>query len=123
MPRAPADEGRIGSMTIYEDDLVAIAESGITFKHYYFPTGGKKVVPWSDIERVKVLDPTIWNGRWRIHGSGDFRTWFPLDRRRPKRDAIFIASLESQWIDIGFTVEDSGRVIGILEGRNLIRND
>lgn len=108
---------------IYQDHLVSITEDTIIFKHYYYPTGKEKVVRFSDIEWIQVKKSTIRNGKWRIHGTGNFRTWFPRDRKRPRRDKIFFAKLRGRWIDIGFTVEDADRVVSIFRKRNLIRSE
>ena len=75
---------------IYQDHLVSITEDTIIFEHYYFPTGKQKVVRFSDIERIEVKKSTILNGRWRIHGTGNFKIWFPRDTNRSQRDRIFL---------------------------------
>lgn len=106
---------------IYQDNLVSITEDTIIFEHYYFPTGKKKILPLADIEWIQVKKPTIRNGKWRIHGTGNFKTWFPRDKKRPTRDKIFFAKLRGRWVDIGFTVEDAGRVERIFKEKNLIR--
>jgi hypothetical protein len=103
----------------YSDGLVEISNEAIRLKGYYFPLGSKRV-SFSEIAEVLVEKPTVLNGKWRIWGSGNLRTWFPLDLRRPWRDTIFIIRLASKWKRIGFTVEDSGRVRQILWERGLI---
>jgi hypothetical protein len=75
----------------------------------------------ADIEQITVVPPTIWNGKWRLHGTGNFKTWYPKDNKRFKRDRIFFATLKNQWVNIGFTVEDGERVEKILKDKNLIR--
>jgi hypothetical protein len=106
---------------IYRDRLVSITEDTIVFEHYYFPTGKSKVVRLDEIEWIQVKKSTIMNGKWRIHGTGNFKTWFPRDKKRPWRDKIFFARLRGRWVDIGFTVEDSGQVENIFRNKNLLR--
>ncbi len=106
---------------LYSDRLVSISDEEIIFEHYYFPTGKKKVVRIAEIERITVEPPTLWNGKWRLHGTGNFKTWFPKDNERPKRDRIFFVTLKNQWVNIGFTVENGEKVEKILKDRNLIR--
>lgn len=65
--------------------------------------------------------PGFWGGSWRIWGSGDLHTWFPLDGARPNRDRIFIMFLRNRYWRIGFTVEHSNEVTEILKGRGLLR--
>ncbi len=106
--------------TIYTDSLVTITQTEIIFRHYYFPAGKEKRVALADIERIEVKPSTLLNGKWRIHGTGNFKVWFPRDIHRAGRDRIFFAVLKRQWIDIGFTVEDGNRVEQIFRDMNLI---
>jgi hypothetical protein len=106
--------------SLYSDSLVSIDANTITFRRYFFPTGKSKIVSLSDIERIEVRAPTLWNGKWRIHGTGSFKTWYPCDMKRPCRDRIFVAILKNQWINIGFTVENADLVEGIFRKKNLI---
>jgi hypothetical protein len=106
--------------TLYKDGLVEITDQEVVFHRYYFPFGGDRHVPLSQIESVQVRPPSIWFGSWRIWGTGDFRTWYPQDSRRPGRDRIFVASLRDKFRRIGFTVEDSSKVVEILRERGLL---
>ena len=106
--------------SIYRDKLVSIDMEKITFYNYYYPSGAAKTVFWNDIKSISVEEPTIWNGKWRLHGTGSLRIWFPRDMKRPLRDRIFFAELKSQKIKIGFTVEDSEKVEAIFSGKSLI---
>jgi hypothetical protein len=104
---------------LYKDKLVEVTDEAVTFHRYYFPFGDRSV-PFTEIERVEAGPPSIMDGSWRIWGTSDFRTWFPLDSRRPKRDRIFVASLRGTRRRIGFTVEDSPKLEGILKERGLL---
>lgn len=108
---------------VYADKLVTITDSDIVFQNYYFPIKKQKVVKLADIKCICVRKPTIWNGKWRLHGTGNFKIWFPKDHGRPKRDRIFIASLKNQWVKIGFTVENGDIVEKIFRSRNLVTED
>lgn len=108
---------------IYQDNLVSITEDKIIFAHYYYPSGKSKAVKLADIELIEVKKSTIGNGKWRIHGTGNFKTWSPKDNARPKRDKIFFAKLRSQWINIGFTVENAALVEKLFKEKKLIRNE
>ncbi len=108
---------------IYQDSLISITDEEVVFKHYYFPTGRPKAVRLNDIEWVDVKPPTLRNGRWRIHGTGNFRIWFPKDAQRAKREKIFFAKLKGRWMEIGFTVEDADQVEGVFRSKGLIKLD
>ena len=106
--------------TLYKDGLIEITDQEVVFHRYYFPFACDKHVPLSQIENVQVRPPSFWGGSWRIWGSGDFRTWFPLDDARPSRDRIFIAFLRGHFCRIGFTVEHSEEVTEVLKERGLV---
>jgi serine/threonine protein kinase len=108
--------------TLYKDGLIEITDQEIVFHRYYFPLGGDKHVPLNHIERIQARPPSFFGGSWRIWGSGDLRTWFPLDGARPSRDTIFIAFLRGRFRRIGFTVEDSKKVAGVLKERGLFHD-
>jgi hypothetical protein len=107
---------------LYSDSLICITKNLVRFQQYYFPFGSKSI-EISQIDHVEILIPTLLSGKWRIHGSGDFRTWFPRDAKRPRRDLIFIIHLRSKWRRIGFTAEDSDAVIEIFKDKNIIIKD
>ncbi len=104
---------------LYSDHLVEIRFNEIIFKKYCFPAGAKRV-SFSEIKNIVARDPSFFTGKWRIFGSGDLKTWFPPDLKRPERDKIFILTRRQGWWRIGFTVEDSERVIKIFKDQGLL---
>lgn len=111
------------SKILYTDKLVTITDDDIIFQNYYFPIGKQKVVKLANIKCISVEKPTLWNGKWRLHGTGNFKIWFPKDYSRPKRDRIFFASLNNQWVKIGFTVENGEIVEKIFRSIHLIKEN
>jgi hypothetical protein len=107
--------------TIYKDRLIELTDEEIVFHRYYFPFGGDKHISLNLIERIEVREPTLWGGSWRLWGSNDFRTWFPLDNKRPSRDRLFVIFLRDKYWRIGFTVEYSQKVTDILSERGLLQ--
>jgi hypothetical protein len=105
---------------LYQDNLVDIYEDSITLKKYYFPSLSPKVIPFRSIEIIEVRKPTLWLGKWRIQGTGNFKTWYPFDPSRPKRDKIFFIRYKNKWMQSGFTVENSTKVESILKDKSLI---
>jgi hypothetical protein len=103
-----------------KDGLVEISDREIIFRSYYFPFGGDRHVSLSEIERIEVRPRSFWGGSWRIWGSGDLRTWFPLDGARPSRDRIFITHLRGRFRRIGFTVEHSEEAAEVLKEHGLL---
>jgi uncharacterized membrane protein len=106
----------------YKDSLIEISQDNIIFKNYYFPMGSKSI-NLSQVEYVEAKPPTLGNGKWRLHGTGDlfFRIWFPADYGRPSRDKIFVMKVKDKWIRIGFTVENSQIVSELFKSKGLLR--
>ena len=78
-----------GPGVLYANRLVSISTDSITFFHYYFPIMTSRRVDFADIDHITVHRATLRTGSWRIWGSGDLRTWFPLDTKA-LRDLIFV---------------------------------
>jgi hypothetical protein len=97
---------------LYSDNLIRITEDALHIDGFLL---GSKSVPFSRIKSIKILKPTIRNGKFRIVGTGDFRTWFPSDSLRSRRDMIFVVLMHGKWTRYGFTVEDSAAVKQIFQ--------
>jgi hypothetical protein len=110
------------AVELYKDPLVTITDDGIVVHHYGL-LGDSKHVRWANVEHVKALQPTLWNGRWRLHGTASFTTWFASDWARPTRETIFHMKLRSQAVKVGFTVHDAGRVKQVLADRHVLINE
>ncbi len=106
---------------VYEDRLVKISNDSILIKNYYFPLIGSKRVPFNKIESVTAEKPSLMKGKFRIWGTGNFVTWWPMDFARPTRDKVFIINRLGKTIQIGFTVNNSETVLRILEQKGLIQ--
>jgi len=112
----------ISAKAEYKDKLIEIYGDMVVFKNYYFPTGSKSI-KLSQVDYVEEKAPTLGNGKWRLHGTGDllFRIWFPADYERPSRDKIFVMKVKDKWIRIGFTVENSYAVSELFKTKGLLR--
>ncbi len=108
--------------SLYADRLVEITDDAIIFRYYYFPAGNKRV-RFDEIDYVRILRLGTLTGKWRIWGSGDFRTWWPADWNRPSRDTGFLLVRKSKWTRIAFTVEDEETVTTILRNKGLLRKE
>jgi hypothetical protein len=105
---------------LYSDKLISITDDALYIDGFLL---GSKCVPFSRIKTIKILKPTIWNGKFRIVGSGDLRTWFPSDSSRTSRDMIFVVLMHGKWIRYGFTAEDSATVKQIFQNLKLPIHD
>ncbi len=106
---------RSGQEPVYADGLMELTVSTIRFHRYYFPFGSK-TVPLSQVEHIEVRPARLGTGRWRVWGTSDFITWFPLDWSRPWRKSIFMLHPKDKVCRIGFTVENEDLFRQALEG-------
>ncbi len=105
---------------LYQDKLIEISNDSLTLNNYYFPSMKSKQILFKDIEIIEVYKPSLLRGKWRIQGTGDLRTWYPLDTLRPKRDKIFFIKYNNKWVRSAFTVVDSQKVEEIFRSKGLI---
>jgi hypothetical protein len=105
----------------YKDSLITINSNKLILHHYYFPTGTSKRIAFSKIDHIESVQPTLLSGKWRFWGTGDFRTWFPADFSRNKKDTIFIIHQKNKRMFIGFTVNNSEEVKKILKEKNMLK--
>ena len=91
----------------YEDQLVPLTDEDLTLKNYYFPLGTPKRIPATEIVSIEKTAPTLLNGKWRLWGSSNFVSWFPLDGQRPRRGFMYRLRRHERQITICFTVENS----------------
>jgi hypothetical protein len=104
---------------LYQDERITCDDEGIVIDTYYFPFGSKRVT-YAQIREALEYDmgSGIWNGRWRIWGSGDFRHWFNYDPHRPDKRIALILDLGG-WVRPVITPSDPNVVCGILEDRGI----
>ncbi len=105
---------------LYQDKLIILYDDSIILLKYYFPSLTSKTILFRDIKNIGVHKPTLFSGKYRIQGTGNFRTWYPFDSLRPKRNKIFIIKYVDKWVQSGFTVENSEEVESILREKKLI---
>ena len=110
-------EQHAGTCT-YADRLVQLTPEAIRIPWFHFPCGTKRV-RLADIERVEILPSRLATGTYRIWGSGDLRTWFGLDWRRPSRKWIYVFHVRSKWKRVGLTVEDNERFQAALQANGI----
>ncbi len=104
----------------YKDHLIEIKDNQITFEDYYFPFG-KKTLAFNEIESIEPRPSTLANGKFRYHGSGGIRTWYPADNDRDTRSIIFILNKKNKWTRIGFTATNSNAAYTLLHQAGLIK--
>ena len=101
---------------LYSDMLVDISDNFIKVKGFVL---GDKTFEFSSIKEIRATKATWWNGKGRLIGTNDLRTWFPYDERS-KRNTIFVIIFKKRWKRIGFTVTNSKSVKDVLHEKGLL---
>jgi len=91
--------------TMYEDKFVKVTDEGVEIKEYTFMKKSR-FVSFEEIGKLVVKKATLWNGRYRTLGTGEFFIWFAYDDRRFQRDCLFFMTVKNKYWRIGFSVED-----------------
>jgi hypothetical protein len=104
----------VGSEVVYDDGRVVLDHDGITLRHYYFPLGTSKHIPYDRIRRVWTR-PLGWlTGKGRGWGTVHPGYWLPLDMSRPRKHVLVVLDLGGH-IKPAFTPDDPDRVLEILD--------
>ena len=79
-------------MSDYRDRTLAVDDSGITLRAYYFPWGTKRIA-YDRLRSVTRTPIGALTGRGRIWGTANPRYWASLDPGRPSKNVGFILDL------------------------------
>ncbi|MGO9344051.1 MAG: hypothetical protein ACLP6E_16295, partial [Acidimicrobiales bacterium] len=97
----------------YDDGRIACTDSGLVIRVYY-PWGGSKRIPYDRIQSVQRRRMMgAFSGRGRIWGSGDFKHWFNLDAKRPKKDWALVIDAGDRILPV-ITPDDVDKVVAVL---------
>ena len=106
---------------LYQDRYLEIYPDHLILNCYYFGPFGKKRIAFDSIRMIEMIKLNFWTGRYRIQGTGDFRTWFALDMDRPSRENAFLIHRCKKWWRIGFSAEDVDCVADFFKVKGLLR--
>jgi hypothetical protein len=73
----------------YDDGIITCDAEGIEIRHYYFPTGSKRV-KYGQIKGLERVDMSPLKGKLRVWGTGNFKIWANLDIKRPQKAVAFV---------------------------------
>ena len=103
----------MNATSLYHDKKIVCDDEKITIRHYYFPFGWAKKIPYRKIKRIEFYAMGWWSGKGRIWG-GCIRYHMNLDWRRPFKDQAIILRLGRLTIPV-ITPDDVPAVVKILE--------
>ncbi len=89
---------------LYEDGYIRISHQAVTVKGYDL-FGRDKEFPLRNIQRVQIRPLNFRTGKYRVMGTGDFRTWLAADTGRAFREVVFVLHPFKGWWRAGFSVE------------------
>jgi hypothetical protein len=115
------DDESFGDVMTYDDGGVACTDDALVIRHYYFPSGSRRI-RYAEIGNVRQVPLTLMGGRYRIWGSGDVTHWFNLDSDRPNKDVAFIIQVAGRRVRPVITPRDADAVAAELaaHGVNVI---
>jgi len=89
----------------YDDGLIQLDRQAITLRRYHFPSGTSKVIPLRAIRGYEASSLGLFQQRFRIWGTSDFRRWLPLDVGRPRRATLVTLDVPGLRLRPAFTPE------------------
>lgn len=117
---SPRKRAVVDENIVYHDRYVEIYPTHMILNGFYFGPIGRKQIDFDSVSSIEALGLDFWKGRYRIQGTGDFKTWFAHDIRRPSRDRAFIVRRAGKWWRIGFSCEDFDKVAALFEAKGLL---
>ncbi len=99
----------------YDDGLVQLDRHAITLRRYHFPSGTSKVIPLRSVRGFRTSGLGLFNDRFRIWGSSDFRRWLPLDIRRPLKGTLVTLDVADNRWRPAFTPERPDEFVAVLD--------
>jgi hypothetical protein len=69
-------------------------------------------IPYSSIRSVTKTPLSHWR-KWRLWGSGDFKHWFNLDPRRPRKEIALVVDVGKR-VEPVVTPDDPQQVVDVL---------
>lgn len=75
---------RTSKRTLYDDGRIICDDEGLTIRWYYL--SGAKRIPYRAIRSAQAFPLGRIRGKWRLWGTGDFRSWYHLDGARPGKE-------------------------------------
>jgi hypothetical protein len=101
---------------LYRDRWIECTPDALVIHGYYFPFGNKRTIRYDRVQEIREFEMGPLTGQARIWGSGDFRHYFHLDPRRPRKKRALIVDLGRHIRPI-ITPDDTARVRAIIEPR------
>jgi hypothetical protein len=81
------------TQVLYRDRWIECTSEALVIRGYYFPFGNKRAIAYCDIRGVYEFEMGPLTGKARIWGSSDFKYYFSLDPKRPRKKQALIVDI------------------------------
>lgn len=99
----------------YDDGRVQLDRYAITLRRYHFPSGTSKVIPLRAIRGYTAAPLGLFQQRFRIWGTSDFRRWLPLDVGRPRKATLVTLDVPGLRLRPAFTPQRPEEFLTMLD--------
>lgn len=117
---APKKSVTVDKDIVYCDRFVEIYPDYMILNGFLLGPIGKKRIAFDSVSRIELICLDFWSGRYRVQGTGDFRTWFAHDIDRSSKGRAFLVHRVRKRLGIGFSAEDFDKVTAIFEAKGLL---
>lgn len=117
---SPKKRDIVDKKIVYNDRFLEIYPEYMILNGFYLGPIGRKKISFNSIDAIKELRLNVWKGRYRIQGTGDFKTWFTHDINRSAKEKAFILFRDRKWWRIVFSADDFSRVAAIFDSKGLL---
>lgn len=115
-------DGGVAGTVLYDDGNTRLDSEGVTVRHYYFPTGASKSIPYDKIVVARSRRMGWMSGKGRLWGSASPRRWLPLDGSRSSKDVLVCLDLGGR-VQPALSPDDPEVVLQVLAQRVRVERD
>jgi hypothetical protein len=98
---------------LYEDPGIVCTDRFLVIRHYYFPVGGPKRIPYAAIRSADARPLTWARGKLRLWGTANPNYWLNRDWRRPAKTTAVILDVGARVRPV-ITPDHPERVMSVL---------
>lgn len=107
---------------LYDDGHTLLDGDGVTLRHYYFPTGASKSIPYARIVVARSRRMGWMSGKGRLWGTASPTRWLPLDGGRSSKDVLVCLDLGGR-VQPAFSPDDPEALLRLLAERVRVERD
>lgn len=102
---------------LYADPRLVITKESLTIEAFYTPLGPSRTIRLVDIRAVRVVKMTLRQGRGRIWGTTDLKTFYPYDPGRLQKKVGLVLVMGG--MNISICPDDPDRAAKVLAAQGV----